>query len=185
MRLKMKYVLPSVQMLLAVALLVWTYYWERALMRHADMPGTPPSFTLLISINAPLAIPRSLVFRYLPGWWDEITLILAIGMLWYWVALTIESWQQSRRVCIFAYLPLRVTGDVIALGLGGLLVCGILLGHRTLGFPPHSWADWLLSVPSLCLMILWAAVLIIFFGRDLVDCVLPRATAPKRHITGK
>ncbi len=185
MRLKLKYVLPSAQMLLALALLVWTYYWERALMRHADMPGTPPSFALLISINAPLAVPRSLVFRYLPGWWDEITLILAIGMLWYWVALTIESWRQSRRVCIFAYLPLRVAADVIALALGGLLFCGILLGHRTLGFPPHSWVHWLLSVPSLCLMILWAAVLIIFFGRDLVDCVLLRDAARKRDITGK
>lgn len=71
MRLKLKYELPLVQTLVAVALLVWTDRWERALMQIQDMPGTPPSFTLLIAINAPLALPRALLFRYLPGWWDD------------------------------------------------------------------------------------------------------------------
>lgn len=167
-------------MLLAIALLVWTYRWERALMRVQDMPGTPPSFTLLMAINAPLAMPRALVFRYLSDWWDAITLVIAIGMLWYWAALTIESWQQSRRVFIFSNLPLRVLGDLTAVGMGGLLVFGVLLGHSSLGFPPHSWADWLLCVPSLCLLILWAAVLIFFFGRDLLVCVLHRDSAQAR-----
>ena len=109
-------------MLLAVGLLVWTDRWERALMRIKDMPGTPPSFTLLIAINAPLAIPRALVFRYLPGRWDDITLVVAIGMFWYWVSLNIESWQRNRRVFMFSRIPLRLAADTIAVGIGAMWV---------------------------------------------------------------
>ena len=118
MRLKLKYTLPLAQTMVAVALLVWTDRWERALMRIQHMPGTPPSFTLLIAINAPLAMPRMLVYRYLPGWWENITLVVAIGVFWYWVSLNIESWQQSRRLFLFSWTPLRLVGDTIAVGIG-------------------------------------------------------------------
>ena len=118
MRLKLKYALPLVQTLAALALLVWTDRWERALMRISDMPGTPPSFSILIAINAPLAVPRALAFRYLPGWWDDITLIVAIAAFWYWVALNIESWQLRRRILIFSWTPLRLLGDVVGVGIG-------------------------------------------------------------------
>jgi hypothetical protein len=57
-----------------------------------DMPGVPPPFILLIAINFPLAIPRTLMFRYfslhrpllLPylwGRWGDIALVTVIGML--------------------------------------------------------------------------------------------------------
>ena len=32
---------------------------------------------------APVALPRELLYRYLPGWWDSITFIAAIGVFWY------------------------------------------------------------------------------------------------------
>ncbi len=111
MRIKLKYALPFIQMLLAVALLVWTVRWERAMMRIQDMPGTPPSFTLLVAINAPVALPRIVLYRYLPGWWDAITFIAGIGVFWYWVARNIESWRQTRRVFMFSWRPLRLAGD--------------------------------------------------------------------------
>jgi hypothetical protein len=140
MRMKLKYALPLVQTLAAVSLLVWTDRWERALMRVHEMPGNPPSFTLLIAINAPLAMPRALVFPYLPGLWRDITFVLAIAMLWYWVSLNIESWQQNRRILMFSWTPLRSMGDMIAVGTG--VMCAFVLSPdfvlwRGYGFPPH------------------------------------------------
>jgi hypothetical protein len=164
MRLKLKYALPTVQTFLAIALLVWTYRWEMALLRTQDMPGTPPCFTLLIAVNAPLAIPRMLVFRYLRGWWDDVTLVVAIGVFWYWVSLNIESWRQSRRVCMFSWIPLRLTGDTIAVGVGAVWLFMLWRNYPHYGF---SWADWMWLVPSVCLILFWSLTLIAFFGRDL------------------
>jgi len=183
MRLRVKYGLPALQMLLAIVLLGWTDRWERALMRVQDMPGTPPSFTLLMAINAPLAMPRAFVYRYLSWWWDDITLVVAVGLLWYWVALTVESWKRSRRISLFSSQPLRVIGDLTVVGIGCLLACGILLADWSFIFPRHSWADWLLQIPSLCLLILWATVLILFFGCDLLNCILHREIVLARKVT--
>jgi hypothetical protein len=176
MRLKLKYVLSPLQMLLAVAFLVWTDHWERALRRIQDMPGPRPSFTLLIAINAPLAMPRALIFRYLPGRWDEITLVVAIGMFWYWVSLNIESWQRSRRVFVFSWMPSRLAVDTIAIGIGAMWVF-VLAHNRTYQFPALvsstvSSTDWMWFVPCMCLPILWSAALILLFGRDFAQCVL-------------
>jgi hypothetical protein len=175
MRVKLKYTLPLVQALVAVALLVWTASWERALMRLSDMPETPPSFRLLIAINAPLAVPRALVFRYLPGWWDEITLVVAIAVLWYWVALNIESWQQRHRILMFSWTPLRLSGDVIGVCVG--VMCALLLCHdfilwRAYGFPRVlSLTGWLWFIPCTFLPILWSMGLILLFGHDFVYCL--------------
>jgi hypothetical protein len=173
MRLKMKYALPLVQTLVAVALLVWTDRWERPLMRIQDMPGTPPSFTLLIAINAPLAMPRMLVFHHLPGWWHDITLVVAIGVFWYWVSLNIDSLRHGRRVFMFSWTPLRLAGDTIAVGIGVMWIFVLWSSRWYYGLPPLlSLTEWLWFVPCLCLPILWSAVLIVLFGRDFVLCLL-------------
>jgi hypothetical protein len=178
MRLKLKYTLPIVQTLVAVALLVWSDRWQRALMRTGDMLASPPSFTLLIAINAPLAIPRSLVFEHLPGWWDYITLVVAIAVFWYWVSLNIESWQQNRRLFLFSWMPLRLVGDTIAIGIGVMWALVLWRGSRY-SLPPHlSFRDWLWFVPCACLPILWSAVLILLFGRDFVSCLLRSKAKP-------
>ena len=177
MRLKLKYVLPALQIVLAVALLVWTHRWELVLMRTQDMPGTPPSFTLLMAINAPLAMPRALVFRYLSGWWDEITLVVAIGGLWYWVSLNIQAWQQRRRVFTFSWIPLRLVGDIIAVGIGAMWAY-VLWHIRASNLHALSWL-WL--VPCIFLQALWSGVLIFFFARDFAQCLLysKSATQPE------
>ena len=178
MRLKMKYALPLVQTLVAVALLVWTDRWERALMRIQDMPGTPPSFALLIAINAPLAMPRVLAFRYLPGWWDDITLVVAIAVFWYWVSLNIESLQHGRRVFMFSWMPLRLAGDTIAVGIGAMWVF-VLWRSPSYDLPPLvSLTAWLWFIPCVCLPMLWSATLILLFGRDIVHCLLHSKTKP-------
>jgi hypothetical protein len=176
MRLKLKYVLPLAQTLVAVSLLVWTDRWARALMRVDDMPGNPPSFTLLLAINAPLAIPQALVFRYLPGVWRDIAFVVAIAVLWYWVALNMESWQQRRRILMFSWTPLRLFGDIIVFGVGvmlALVLAGDFVLGRAYSLPPRlSLTEWLWFVPCACLPILWSALLIFLFGRDFVYCLL-------------
>jgi hypothetical protein len=172
MRLTMRYALPLVQTVVAVALLVWTDRWERALMRIQDMPGTPPSFTLLIAINAPLAMPRMFVYRYLPGCWDAITLVVAIMVFWYWVSLNVESLQHSRRVFIFSWTPLRLAGDTIAVGIGVMWIFVLWSGRWRYSLPPLlSLKNWLWFVPCMGLPILWSAVLIALFGHDFVLCL--------------
>jgi hypothetical protein len=181
MRLKLKYALPVVQMLAAVVLLVWTDRWERALMRIQDMPGTPPSFTLLIAINAPLAIPRAMVFHYLPGLWDDITLVVLFGAFWYWVALNIETWQQRRRVFMFSWLPLRLLGDLTAVATG--IVWSLILWHdfilwREYDLPRYPQTGWLWLLPCEGLPILWSLALILLFGRDFIHCVFTIKRTP-------
>ncbi len=170
MQIRIKQILPLLQVLVAVALLVWTDRWERALMRIQDMPGTPPSFALLMAINAPLAIPRALVFRHLPGWWDDITLVLSIALFWYWVSLNLESWRLGRRVLMPSWTPLRLFGDTIAVGIGLTWAWALWAGRE---LPPVlSFSDWLWFVPCLGLPILWSGTLILLFGRDFVQCLL-------------
>jgi len=187
MRPKLRYALPILQVLLAVALLVWGERWERAHMRQ-DMPGVPPAFNLLIAISFPLAVPRTLVIRYfflhrpllLPYlWvrWGDIALVTAIGMLWYWVSLNIESWHQRRRVFMFSWKPLRLAGDTIAVGVGAIWP---FIGRYQVS-APFSWTDWLWFVPCLGLPFLWSAALILLFGRDFAQCLLtPEASYTAR-----
>lgn len=171
---KLRYVLPLLQMLLAVALLVWTDRWERALMRIQDMPDTPPSFTLLIAINAPLSVPRALVLRYLHCWWEDITLVVAIGMFWYWVSLNIESLHQSRRVFTFSWIPMRLALDMIAVGIGAIEAMSAFELWRDLWDGPVSLTGWLWLGPCLLLFVLWCSVLILLFGRDFAHCLRPQ-----------
>lgn len=171
MHMRLKYVLPMVQVLLAIGLLISGNEWEKAMMKHYDMPGTPPSFPLLIALNAPLAIPRSLVFRHLPGWWDEITLVVAIGVFWYWVALNIESWRQNRRLLMFSWKPLRMAVDIVAVGNG--VISAFALWHDRWHDLPQlpSLNDWLWYASWAGLWLLWCVVLIVLFGRDFVQAV--------------
>ena len=74
--------LPLAQMALALALLWWSDLWLRTAQRTMDMPGPAPAFTLLVSINAPVAFPRALWSRHRPDPWDDLTLIAAVGLLW-------------------------------------------------------------------------------------------------------
>ncbi len=184
MRPKLRYALPLLQVILAVALLVWAERWEIAHMRQ-DMPGVPPAFILLSVINFPVAMLRGLVIRilsllrplllpYLWGRWGDIALVAAIGMFWFWVSLNIECWHQSRRVFMFSWRPLRIAGDTIAVGVG--VTWPFVYWHQ--GRPaPLSSVELLLFVPCL----LWSAALILFFGRDFAQFLLmPRASQTAR-----
>lgn len=73
------------QMALAVALLWSDRLLQRSAARVCDMAGPSPAFTLLISVNAPVILPRTVWFYYLDldYAWDIAVLIAAVGFLWY------------------------------------------------------------------------------------------------------
>jgi hypothetical protein len=168
-RLRLKYALPLVQVGLAAGLFMWDAFWYRVVARHMDMPGTSPAFKLLVSINAPLALPRAFVFRHLPGWWDPVTFIVAIGLFWYWVGMNIVSWRERRIAYLFSWRPLRLLADALFIGVGvfWIVVCwNEIHGPNERLFSAQDWQDWLWYAISLGLPILWGIVLISFFGYD-------------------
>ncbi len=173
MRMKLKYALPLVQMALALALLVWSQLWSRAMMRTQDMPGPSPAFTLLVSLNAPVALPRTFWFRYLPDRWDDVTFIVAIGLLWYWVALNVQSWRQQRMAYTFSRTPLRLTCDFVLISVG--IFWGFTSWSETVSrYLPIAWSGWLWFVLRMGLQLTWCVMLILFFGRDFIHCILAK-----------
>jgi len=182
MRLKLRYVLPLVQMTLAIALIWQSQVWfERA--RHKNhMPGIAPHFTLLVAINAPVTFPRALWYMHISYYWDMSILVAMIGLLWYWVALNVVAWRTRRAVQVFSWLPLRLGSDAILIVLGlffGVVCVWDIVAPRIGLYGPYGLRsldlDWWhpsLLVAVTVLLLGWCAGLTYFFGRDFVQCIL-------------
>jgi hypothetical protein len=167
---KFRYALPIVQMALAAGLLRWSDIWLRAALRVNDMPGPAPALQLLVAINAPVSVARAFWFRYLPGYWDHVSLILAIGLFWYWIALSIRSWREGRTIVIFTWSPLRVAADLLLIAAGGFFAFYFV--HYTIyefGIVRRPW-----YFPIVISYALWSFSLIFFPGHDLFQCVFLR-----------
>jgi hypothetical protein len=164
---RLRYVLPAVQVVIALALYYWSDRWFAWAMHVYDMPGPSPAFTLLVCLNPPAALLRASYFRHVPELWDRAIFIPSIGLLWYWVARNIESWRSRHTPFTFSRRVPRLLLDLLLLALA--VYCGFWalseLGY--LNFPwSFSWSHWL----SFLLLLLWSASLIFFFGRDFVLC---------------
>jgi hypothetical protein len=170
MRVKLRYALPAAQMALSVGLLWWSDRWFKVQMLLQDMPGPAPAFTLCISINAPIALPRALLFRHVSASWDYVVLVLAAGMLWYWVALNIESLRREGKVLMFRWVPLRVVGDLMLIAMGVFWGLTFVAETRALR-QPRPLSGWLWASGIFCPLLAWSLALIFFFGRDLIQCV--------------
>jgi len=132
-------------------------------------PETSPAFQLLIAINTPLALPQAWVFRWFPGWWDRIALIVAIGVFWHWVAMNVASWRERRMACMFSSEPLRVLADLAVIGVG-VFWMAVVWGwvhhpnERLFSLQERLWHLLLLALPAL-----WSVLLVALFG---YDCIL-------------
>jgi hypothetical protein len=177
MRARLRFALPVLQMALAVCLLWWAEVWFRRVGRFDDMPGPAPAFTLCISINAPIALARAAWFRHLSTLWDNVTLVLAVGILWYWVALNVESWRRDHTVLMFHWAPLRLVSDLLLIAVG--VFWGVTFVAETRDVrQPMPLSGWLWGSGFLGPLLAWSLALIFFFGRDLVQCV--RGIKPAR-----
>jgi hypothetical protein len=172
--------LPAAQVALAVALLWWSSVLFFASHRGCDMPGTSPTYRVLLAINAPLFLPRAMweYYLYLSYIGTNAALIIAVGLFWYWVALNIRSWRRRRAMLMFSWRPARFFLDVFLVIYGGLLaLIGMFEGfdaiqaapstwHGIGCFGPNFWFDLLPSFVTAGLYLAWALVLVFFFGRD-------------------
>jgi hypothetical protein len=178
MRVKLRYALPAVQMAVAVGLIWWSDQWFKAQMRLQDMPGPAPAFTLCISINAPIALPRALLFRHVSGLWDCAIVVLATGGLWYWVALNIESLRREGKVLMFRWLPLRLGGDLLLIAMGAFWgIAWLPEARRNLAPWPWSWMPAVLGS-----LLVWSLGLIFFFGRDFIQSIFRKKTTVSNAI---
>lgn len=172
----LQYVLPLAQMIVAVLLRWHDYVWFK---RMAGFP--PPGWELSTAVNIPVALIRALWVQIggLWGRWDDALYVAAVGLLWYWVALNVQSWRRNRTVRHFSNRPLRITADLLLIAMGIIFGCVVafhdldLSGYANLRrwYWTHlrSPATWLwLSI--VVLHSLWALSLLFFFGRDLI-CV--------------
>lgn len=166
-----KYALPLFQMALAGTLLRVNSSWNAA-TRMDDMPGMHPGFLLLLSINLPVALPFKSIYGTALPLWAQLVLIAEIGIFWYWIASRINSWRQRGAPLFFAYVPLRLTVDVLLIACGSYLAWGI--------------AEYAISIPAVILspthlgpyfFPVWAALLTWSIGLalaccyDLVQCI--------------
>jgi hypothetical protein len=169
MRVKLRYTLPVSQMALAVGLLWWTDLWFKATNRLGHIGDISPALTLCISISAPVALVRAIWFRYLSAYGDYLALVLAVGALWYWVALNIESLRRNKKVLMFTWVPLRLASDLLLIAMGVFwVIAWVPEARRSM----LSW-PWMLAVVGSLLA--WSVGLIFFFGRDFIACAPVRA----------
>lgn len=164
---KIKHALPLIQMMLAATLLWWDHSLSRAAHRVCDMASPGPAFSLLVAINSPVNLPRIVWERYLPYSWSVFTLIAAVGLFWYCIALNVRSWRRRQTVFSSWRRAAQLVVDfmIIALGLGWGLY-GVARGYEewprsfTHGmgcFGPNLWFTFLPLVMITCSYLTGAA----------------------------
>jgi hypothetical protein len=183
---KLKYALPLAQMAIAVVLLRWSNLWWEAMRRHMDMPPPAPASTFLISMNLPIALARRFWVLSVSEFWDNVLLVVTIGLLWYWIALSINSWRRQRSMVWFKWLPLRIVADVAVIivcgGLGFLVAASLVTNMPS---TPLFQLEWTWLVLTWVALFFWTFGSIFIFGYDLVHCFLrkSRQTASPAHLS--
>jgi hypothetical protein len=171
MRLKLTVFLPIVQVVLAICLTMSNHF--RAI-HIGSPPWEAPDSQLCDGLNAPAAEVRFWLLqgllKCLPRDLFVVDIALCtvvyfalIALLWYLVSLEIRGRSQPRSSAFTFSLRWRSLADVFLVCFGGLIgYSGELVRRHTPGlYGPTYWT--LVSVPYF----LWAAVLVVFYGRDL------------------
>jgi hypothetical protein len=139
------------------------------------MVGTSPGFTMLISLNAPLALPRELYYRHtaIPQLYDRVVLLFGIALLWYWVGLNVESWNRRRTVVLFKWLPLRIAADLMLIVLGGFWGF-VVINERMWNSLDLTMSPWTRRLCILGPVAAWSLALMFFFGHDFIQAARGR-----------
>ncbi len=133
---------------------------DMAAMRHP--PRNTGPFTLLVFINPPAAMARSLWLKCVDNPWDEILLVASIGVLWYWVGLNVNSWQKRRTLLMFTSVPLRVVTDLALMAFSSYFLW--FFRNFDVAHLPWQW-----RTPELALVLCWLVGPPFIFGRDLIQ----------------
>jgi len=164
---RLRYILPFAQMAVAVLLLWRGSLWLTRMEALQHIYGRPPAWQILSAMNMFLPVVPSPIY------------VALVGLLWYWVALNVESLQKQGTVRMFAYTHLRITVDLLLVVLGILIARVVFLVDLPLralrdGFGwfwvclrdqiTHRY-NWLF-ISVAVLHSIWSFALISSFGRD-------------------
>lgn len=164
----MSLVLPLVQVVLAVALMTSNFLRPFSMERPA---WKLPDRQFCYGLNAPAtllaAVPARIADRWLREYYpldlvvESVIYFLLIGLLWYGVAIEIGG---NGRSVLAPITRMRTMSDTLAVIFGATL--GVLgpLGTRQVGGTVTY--ERLVAAPYL----IWAAIIIGFYGRDLLAC---------------
>lgn len=187
MRIRLRLLLPAIQIVIAVLLLIVGNN-QMAAHRGQDVYFGPPANWICYALNAPATVLRSAVM-YL---WEKLgrpfdthviaidnaIFILGVGLVWFLVGAGIEVWLRKGRNVdpLVSAGPLRLVIDLSLMLLGLAFVVLVGYGTRDL-LRMQSLAS---AITQAALYAIWGLVLLIVYGRDF----LHRITAEKQSSTG-
>ena len=179
--LRLRYVLPTIQVILAVLL----FWYDRNIwfprMRGHSMPRLSPGWRVSAAINAPVLLVRQLWFRHTSQYSDDVLYVIAVGIFWLWVAISLSSWKSNRTIAVPETKPLRVAADMFGLAVGVILVAAVFvsdlhgntlsdglerfLGSLAYEFRLGGWAWLFETLIHGC----WAVLILFIFVADLAN----------------
>lgn len=165
MRVKLRYILPMGQMILAFVTIWWYNIWIHLAERIQDFPGKPVGYNAVLLMNAPVSVARHLFYDLSPRWSDAMY-VVSVGLLWYWVGLNMDFWYQRRTIVVFRWAPLRIATDLLLIGWGPYSVWQ----YRNIDIVHVARFDWPWFVPDFASCLVWGLGPSLIFGRDLVQC---------------
>lgn len=169
MHIKLRWLLPLLQVLLAAALLVSNF---RRPDRIENPAWTKADRQLCDGLKAPAALIRFGVLKATDKWMpnhsvadfviDTLGYLALVAVLWYFVAKEIVRHLALKRGALARRSPLRNIADC-ALVLFGIVLVGFgILVRRQFGFPIGAYAT-VVALPYF----IWGIVLAGLYGRDL------------------
>jgi len=106
-----------------------------------------------------------------------------VGLLWYWVACSIETWRKRREALLTHWRHGRLLIDALLIAMGLLFgLMGVGEAKEILDWAPMSfrgavgcfgadwWSELLRSLVAASMHFGWCAILVLVFVRDFVRC---------------
>lgn len=172
-KLKLSMVLPTLQVLLAVAL--WEWGRRTLTSRALDTPYWPTSALICYGINAPAVFFKLLIFPFTRGnqssagsisgyGLEEIFFFLGVGILWFCVGRSIDMQALEKTPSKKLLTKGRVLADLLLMSIGVALFAEGFHGLRT----PWKWNNYWGNAAESVLFLAWSFVLVVLPGQKLI-----------------
>ncbi len=177
------WILPAAQIVLAAGLISLSQVLGRSSWRHCDMPGPDPAYVVLLAVNAPVNVARIFWDHWMPYPWNFPAFMAGVGLLWYWVACSAETWRRRREALLPRWRYGRLLIDALLIAMGLLFgLMGVVDTKDITEWAPMSfrgivgcfganwWSELLRSIVAASMHFGWCAILVLIFVRDFVRC---------------
>lgn len=147
------------------------------------MAGPDPASRVMIAVNAPVNLARIFWDHWLPYPWNLAAWIVGVGLLWYWVGCSVQTWRRQREALLPRWRYGRLLIDVLLITMG--LLFGLMSAAETkeiVDWAPISfrggvgcfgalwWSELLRSMIAASMHLGWSVVLVFIFVRDFAHC---------------